>query len=438
MANVRALRSGIWHDTNPTTSPWGSGGQVFFPASNDGVWLNNFTVQLTANATVASITNASATSRVWSYGDTTTAASGGVLDVQNNPNFSSSSITAGTTTVINLSGTNGATITGNIGNSSATGLPALNVNTSGTVNVVGSITGGGGSLSQNGINVVSGTVNITGDVNGGAGGNQNGNGLFASGGTTTITGNILGGTHTGGGASDMSHGVRISGGVVRIIGNMTGQGQPGATIGSSNVPGCGVYISAGALTTTGIVNGSILSYLAPGLFVSGGTVSVNGNAVSSSTNSAIWGSASFNFSGNILNSATGIAAIYAPVYRIDPVPTNSYIRYARNGTGVGSDAWLYQFTTDSLSAFSMPPISAVRAGVQFANNTLTGTCRMPAPASVAFGVPIDNTVGTAVLNPVDLMNVSVASLTAADSIGARLKNSATVESVGRIIASFSN
>jgi len=96
------------------------------------------------------------------------------------------------------------------------------------------------------------------------------------------------------------------------------------------------------------------------------------------------------------------------------------------------------FTTDSLSAFSMPPVSAVRSGVSFANSTLTGTCKVPSANSVNIGVPVDNTIGTAFLTPATLFDTSVASLTASDSLGARLKNSATVQSVGNIIASFSN
>ena len=63
---------------------------------------------------------------------------------------------------------------------------------------------------------------------------------------------------------------------------------------------------------------------------------------------------------------------------------------------------------------------------------------MPAASAVTFGALVDNTSGTAAITSNTLFDVSVASLTASDSLGARLKNSATVESVGRIIASFSN
>jgi hypothetical protein len=144
---------------------------------------------------------------------------------------------------------------------------------------------------------------------------------------------------------------------------------------------------------------------------------------------------------NILYASTGLSPIYAPSYRIDPVPTNSFIRYARNGTGVGSDAWLYQFTTDSLSAFSMPPVSSVRAGVQFANNTLTGTCNVPSPSSVSFGTLVDNTSGTAVVSVNDLFQIfstPLSSLTTPNTIGSRIRTAATTEATGNLIASFTN
>ena len=152
-----------------------------------------------------------------------------------------------------------------------------------------------------------------------------------------------------------------------------------------------------------------------------------------STNAA----ANVRISGNLIGAPNGIPAVYASSYTVNPVPYQTYIRYANNGTGVGSDAYLYHYTTDSLSAFSMPPVSAVRSGLQYANNTLTGTCQIPPVSSVAFGALVDNTTGTATLTST-LWETSIASLTATDSVGARLKNSATVESVGRIIASFSN
>jgi hypothetical protein len=50
-------------------------------------------------------------------------------------------------------------------------------------------------------------------------------------------------------------------------------------------------------------------------------------------------------------------------------------------------------------AVDAPAVNNVRFNTVYASGTLTGTLRMPNPASVAFGVPVDNTTGTAVLSP---------------------------------------
>ena len=214
--------------------------------------------------------------------------------------------------------------------------------------------------------------------------------------------------------------------------NITG----GVTGGLNTTNGRGTIFnsSAGLLSIVGNVQAELGS-IAIG---NEGTLRVIGIIAAINNRHAISGTGNLRISGNILNAPNGTAAIYAPSYRIDPVPANSYIRYARNGTGVGSDAYLFQFTTDSLSAFSMPPVSAVRSGVTFANATLTGTCVIPNPSSVSFGVPVDNTVGTAVMNASDVFNVSVTSLTATGSLGNRLRNSATLQGVGGLLASFTN
>ena len=236
---------------------------------------------------------------------------------------------------------------------------------------------------------------ITGSPNSSCISNNSSSGLI------NITGNVF-----GGGAST-AYGVNnTSTGSVILIG--TAQGQNGNAINNS---------STGSVTVVGNVIGDS-----------------RGGAGIASSNAA----ANVRISGNLIGAPNGIPAVYAASYTVNPVPYQTYIRYANNGTGVGSDAYLYHYTTDSLSAFSIPPVSAVRAGLQYANNTLTGTCEIPSASAVNFGALVDNTTGTAALTSNNLFDVSVASLTATDSLGARLKNSATVESIGRIIASFSN
>jgi hypothetical protein len=54
---------------------------------------------------------------------------------------------------------------------------------------------------------------------------------------------------------------------------------------------------------------------------------------------------------------------------------------------------------DASSNAAMPAASNVRSGVSYASGALTGTCAVPAAGSVALGVPVDNTAGTAVLTP---------------------------------------
>jgi hypothetical protein len=78
----------------------------------------------------------------------------------------------------------------------------------------------------------------------------------------------------------------------------------------------------------------------------------------------------------------------------------------------------------------MPAATDVRDGVSYASGALTGSCKVPAAASVAFGVPVDATTGTAYLSQSDVLSAvwgaATSSLTTAGSIGERLKNASTV------------
>ena len=386
MANVRAFRSGNWSDTNPATSPWGTGGALYAPAANDDVFSNTFIIHVDTSVAANSVTNGSTTLKLWKDGATTTATAGGTFNLLNgvtltgniNINVGQTPTTSSASAV--LSGTNAATIVGIVyGNTAAGGGSIQTVINSGS-NVLTIV---GGLQAQDTSYVVSVASNT-------------------SSGVINITGNIIGGPS--------SRGLdNTSAGTIIVTGNVTG-GTGSAAYGINNS-------STGSVT----VVGNVLS-------------DSRGGAGITSTNAA----ANVRISGNLIGAPNGIPAVYAASYTVNPVPYQTYIRYANNGTGVGSDAYLYHYTTDSLSAFSMPPVSAVRAGLQYANNTLTGTCQMPAASAVTFGALVGNTTGTAALTSNTLFDVSVASLTASDSLGARLKNSATVESVGRIIASFSN
>lgn len=85
----------------------------------------------------------------------------------------------------------------------------------------------------------------------------------------------------------------------------------------------------------------------------------------------------------------------------------------------------------------MPPVSSVRQGVVYSGGNLVGTCSVPTVEEVEFGVPVDNTVGIAALRPSNIWNTSSTELTSlSTTIGYKLNNAATSETVGQLVAAF--
>lgn len=284
--------------------------------------------------------------------------------------------------------------------------------------LIANIFGPSGSSTNNCVTVSGTNCTIIGNIQGGSNGNARGCVVTGS---ATVYGNVTSATN------NPTIGL-VNSGTTTIYGNL--------------VPNTGGHCvdNTGNLTVFGNVKGSTSSSYAGINNTGAGNLQITGN-LEADISSAFWSTnaaANVRISGNLIGAPNGIPAVYAASYTVNPVPSQAYIKHANNGTGVGSDAYLYYYTTDSLSAFSVPPVSAVRAGLQYANNTLTGTCEIPAASAVTFGALVDNTTGTAAITSNTLFDVSVASLTATNSLGERLKNSATVESVGKIIASFSN
>ena len=394
MANKFARSNGDFNGPIWALTSGGVAGSTTAPTIGDNAIANTFTIQITGNVT-CDVVHSGALYGGASQTGTFNLNDGSVLTANITPG-----ITNGSQCVL-LSGTNSAIIYGNLN-----GTTTASVGSIYAVNKTGN-----------------GNLTVYGNINGGSSGQINGHAVNLGGsGIVQIFGNIVAGTSTAVGV------VHSSTGSVTVYGNLNGAGPTGL----SNT-------STGSVTVYGNLNGSVGSALSNS---STGSVTVLGNVIGdsrggngiTSTNAA----ANVRISGNLIGAPNGIPAVYAASYTVNPVPYQTYIRYANNGTGVGSDAYLYHYTTDSLSAFSMPPVSAVRAGLQYANNTLTGTCQIPPVSSVTFGALVDNTSGTAILTSNNLWETSIASLTATNSVGARLKNSATVESVGRILASFTN
>jgi hypothetical protein len=437
MANKFARSNGDFNNASIWSLLAGSMSATSVPTIGDNASANTFTIQITGNVTCDNITNGTA------YGGT----AGGAFNLNNQTSLSATIVSnaaliAGSVEVAVLSGNNSAEIYGNVTGGGSSAQRCITHSSTGSLFVRGNITGNGGSGSQSilFINNAGSTViegNLTGNSNAaiqhaGTGpltitGNLQGAGigrtLISSSGATTIYGNVLGSSSNN--ASNPTIGNSL--GVINIFGNVSGVGNASAIENTST----------GSISIFGNINGAAAAGLSN---ASIGSVTVLGNVIGdfrggagiASTNAG----ANVKISGNLIGAPNGIPAVYAASYTVNPVPYQTYIRYANNGTGVGSDAYLYHYTTDSLSAFSMPPVSSVRAGLQYADNTLTGTCQIPAVSSVAFGAFVDNTTGTAILTSNNLWETPISSLTATNSIGARLKNSATIESVGKILASF--
>jgi hypothetical protein len=76
---------------------------------------------------------------------------------------------------------------------------------------------------------------------------------------------------------------------------------------------------------------------------------------------------------------------------LNSTPTGAKTRYALNGTGTYVD----MVTGDN--APLGPATGDVRFGVSYGGGQV-GSCHVPPAASVAYGVPVDNTTGTAALD----------------------------------------
>jgi len=230
-----------------------------------------------------------------------------------------------------------------------------------------------------------GVINMTGNLFGGIGGNQPWGGANTSTGTFNFTGNA-----TGGSGSNANGITNDSSGTVNIIGDVIG-GSGANTRGAENR-------AAGTLIVT--------------------------RAIASASNPGIFGAnvAGITVVQHVVNDASGRQGAEGFVKFSNAGP-NTLVGPRENGT------------TQTLVDASVgnPAVTDVRSGVTYASGALTGTCAVPPAASVGFGVPVDNTTGTALFSPQDLFTAIANS---SDPIAERLRNVSTTQIVGAIVASF--
>lgn len=373
MAIRYAVANGVWSNT----ATWDGG---TLPASNDDVFSNNRTVTIDQNITAITLRNTSNVSPV--------VTAGGQFIVTGNTGtriitltdvttgIRSNGLTFGTVALV-VNSTSGATVTINSAFNNPGSVQAFFCNGSCVLNLVGNSNATYGPLLNTTTSANGGTLNILGNITGSIFG---GNTSIVIGSTTytiNITGNV-----TGNADSVLAVGASN---VANITGNITtiGIAAVGVGVGSTlNVTGNITSAGAAAVTST-----------------SNCVITVNGNVTASSAAVGILSTnvnALVTVNGNLINT-NDIMAVQSFKMRISPT---------------SQQAWTFQtagpnrqmFTANAFSGGTMPVASDVRLGVSYANGTLTGTCAVPSANSVVWGVPVDNTVGNAVITRAQLFS----------------------------------
>lgn len=456
-----------YYFTGDTTTPsW------TFEAWNGSTWIvlhsgtnaTTYTSPLLGNSTPyikyrLNITNTGSSRRIreidlFEYGGTTPATAGGgfILNDGVTVTCTGSGVVTGTTTCLTYSGSGVSTINANIYPANAntgSGVSGLIYSGSGTLNLNGNIFNIALSIGRGPTVLFSGTgtLNVTGNIDALQV-------LSALRITNTSTCNIVGNLNPG----NAANAVEITGNAtVNITGNIFPQqgGSSGASL---------LLISAAAavVTFTGnVYSDTVFNEFTYGIRVTStsrlnviGAVfsgySTTFNAINAGTNCYI------SIIGPIKSSrglpafiSTGSGAINmltGPFISGDAgiLPLNvSRMHYKRT---LGS---YYEFR-DSSTNGALPPAGAapatrlvspdtvvdapipanVRQGVVYASGSQTGTMIVPSPSNVANNVPVDNTLGTAVLDPNAIWAVPLTSINTLNSIGRRVKNAATVETTG--------
>jgi hypothetical protein len=304
---------------------------------------------------------------------------------------------------------------GTVGTSNFTNYN-LRISGSCPVTITGSISGGRSQSVYNQLNPQ--TVNIRGNCT-----------VFFTGGTSTITiqhlaagsMNIVGNLYANGaGAVVTNTGI----GILNVVGNLTsdqgGGNQPAVITNSST----GTVIVTGSVST-GTTTAAISSTTAGTIIVSGNVISNNSTPGISSTSTG----GTVRVTGPLI-SRNNINPVYSPKIQLISTSTPTY---TFQSDAFGKDVTFY----DASYTSSLPAQTDVRSGSLYGgSNEFSGSMVVPSTASVRYGVPVDNTTGSATLTPQDIFDFSTQNLTGSNTIGERLKNISTVQTTAATIAAF--
>lgn len=249
---------------------------------------------------------------------------------------------------------------------------AINGNAYGT-------TGSSGSGIRGAITVEGGgtTAQVYGDAYGG----QSFGVIALSGANCTLNGNV----YTNG---DQPGAYLYENARLTVNGNIYGHAI------NSGVAGCWIY----AVDCLLILNGDAIAQAGPAINGgTGGRVVVNGNLVPTNTSYAVV-NARLELRGTsfiLASGRPGFGALYAFGISSTGNPAIKAKYYDAENNVVGAEDTLATSTT---YGNLYPSESDVRYGISFGPaDQWTGTAHIPAPGSVAYGVPVDHTTGTAIL-----------------------------------------
>ena len=412
------------------TTPSGTASNLFPTFTNaDVLMANSFAITVNVNTTVAEVRNDA----------TGGATSGGSFTLSDN-----------------------ITLTANIfgGNISLTSCVHANPAASGAVNyIVGNITGGNAVLAT-GISVggssAGTTVFVTGNVTVGSASFNAPIGIVVSAPNLVLTGNVTGG------AGNQGEGIRLNG-----VGNCT---VNGTVTGGSHGTAYGIRISntsSGSVTVNGMVVGGVAG---AGINNESGAPTIVTRAVGNGFGGSSVGLAATVGVSSVATQSAIIVADQLEFGALGQSPVNGRIRLKK----VGSNVAIFNFCDtagaktliDATASAAMPAATDVRSGVSYASGAATGSCAVPAAGSVALGVAVGAGFGTAVLTPEavweyatrtitggtvttltnapnvptpsaiadEVWNRQASAITTTNSIGERVKNTATTAIVGNLLA----
>jgi hypothetical protein len=434
MATITSASSGNFSDT----ATWVGG--VVPGVGDDAVAATGHVVAIDVDTTVISVQQAG--TGKFTLGD------GRTLNA--NVTINASTIANGGTVEVTATTGQTATINGNISGASSTtnSIAGVVVSGLGKLIVNGDVTATSGNVTVGAAIYTNVACQIEVNCSNLSGGGRSKKGVMADSSSTTCSisvlasGNVTGGAntgfavqHSGAGGSVSITAAEVAGGLV--LGETTGNAiqiaaistlsitattvkagdfapavvMTGATTsatitattvsGGSGVAAIGISATGASSTlavTASNIQAGIVATGAHGISHTGasGTVTAIGSVFGGGTlNHGILSSATANgviMEGNMTDSTAGAVAVYTRIFRMSA--TNSGVTQYANTVGYPTGTLVSRVSPDNVTG--MAQIADVRLNTIYGyNNELTGVLAMPQPQSVAYGVPVDNTTGTA-------------------------------------------